>query len=94
MLPTGIGKNARYAYTLLIGPIPEGLQICHLCRVSHCVNPAHLGHLTSAENTHRNTKTHCLQGHPYDEANTYINPSTRRRRCRACLREAARHRRA
>ena len=40
------------------------------------------------------TKTHCPQGHPYDEANTYINPKTGGRACRTCskARDASRSR--
>lgn len=43
----------RVAYELLVGPIPEGLQIDHLCRVRDCVNPAHLEPVTNAENGRR-----------------------------------------
>jgi hypothetical protein len=43
----------RVAYELLVGPIPEGLVIDHLCRVRDCVNPAHMEPVTSAENTRR-----------------------------------------
>ena len=32
-------------------------------------------------------KTHCPEGHPYDEENTYYTPSTGHRKCRACARE-------
>lgn len=87
----------RVAYEWLVGPIPEGLQLDHLCRVRRCVNPAHLEPVTSRENTMRGLnwaarnaeKTHCPQGHPYDEANTYLR-SGGGRGCRACHREAAR----
>ena len=79
----------RLAYEELVGPIPEGLQIDHLCRVRCCVNPAHLEPVTNRENVRRgdlgtkNTaKTHCPAGHPYDEANT--RRSAGKRRCRAC----------
>jgi hypothetical protein len=43
----------RFAYELLIGPVPEGLQIDHLCRNRPCVNPAHLEPVTNRENTMR-----------------------------------------
>lgn len=85
----------RRAYMRLVGPIPEGLVLDHLCRVRNCVNPAHLEPVTHEENCRRGEnaqrdKTHCPQGHPYDEANTYIYPSDGRRACRRCHREAVR----
>jgi hypothetical protein len=76
----------RFAYELLIGPIPEGLQLDHLCRVRSCVNPAHLEPVTQKENNRRAQaiKTHCPSGHPYDEVNTYLWQG--RRKCRECRR--------
>ena len=87
----------RVAYEFFVGPIPDGLVIDHLCRVRHCVNPAHLEVVTQRENILRGeglaavnaTKTHCPQGHPYDEANTVL--AVGRRECRVCNR--AKHRR-
>jgi hypothetical protein len=84
----------RFAYELLVGPIPDGLVIDHLCRVRNCVNPAHMEPVTNAENVRRggcSIRTHCPQGHPYDEANTRV--ALGRRHCRACGREKARARR-
>ncbi len=81
----------RYAYELLIGPIPDGLQLDHLCRIPNCVNPDHLETVTSRENTMRGVsfaalnarKTHCPQGHPYSGANLHIRPRGTRK-CRMC----------
>lgn len=46
----------RYAYEALVGPIPEGLQLDHLCRVRRCVNPAHLEPVTARENVRRGVR--------------------------------------
>ena len=43
----------RLAYELLVGPIPDGLELDHLCFVRSCVNPAHLEPVTHAENLRR-----------------------------------------
>lgn len=43
----------RYAYLELIGPIPDGFHLDHLCRVPACVNPSHLEPVTPLENTRR-----------------------------------------
>jgi hypothetical protein len=78
----------RFAYELLHGPIPAGLQVDHLCRVRRCVNPAHMELVTSAENTRRAglAVTQCRHGHPYTPENTYRVPGTGRRSCYECRR--------
>ena len=43
----------RFAYELFHGPIPQGLEIDHLCMVKHCVNPDHLEPVTHRENMRR-----------------------------------------
>lgn len=87
----------RVAYETELHPIPEGLQLDHLCRVPACVNPFHLEPVTMRENLERSPtypahRTHCPQGHPYDEANTYYYKSGGRA-CREChrVRENARY---
>ncbi|HWU28041.1 MAG TPA: HNH endonuclease signature motif containing protein [Microbacterium sp.] len=40
----------RVAYELLIGPIPEDMQIDHQCRTRSCINPRHLQAVTSQKN--------------------------------------------
>lgn len=77
----------RYAYEALVGPIPDGLQIDHLCRVRSCVNPDHLEPVTPGENTRRRPKatpiTACRRGHAFTPENTRLNPAGFRN-CRAC----------
>lgn len=43
----------RVAWEELVGPVPAGLVIDHLCRVTTCVNPAHLEPVTQRENVQR-----------------------------------------
>lgn len=84
-------KAHRFAYKLLVGPIPSGLQPDHLCRVRLCVRPDHLEPVTSRENTlrgesfaaRRAARTHCVQGHAYSPENTYVRRKGGRH-CRAC----------
>lgn len=43
----------RWAYEQVIGPIPDGLQLDHLCRNTRCVNPWHLDPVTGRVNVRR-----------------------------------------
>ena len=93
-------KAHRVAYELYRGNIPEGLQIDHLCRVRHCVNPDHLEPVTAQENHRRGEsgvknkqKTHCPHGHPYAGDNLQIR-SCGGRTCRKCSKRRGRERRA
>ena len=84
-------KAHRAVYELLEGPIPEGLELDHLCRVTACVRPSHLEPVTHAENIRRGQspaaecarRTHCKHGHEFTEANT-LPRSDGGRRCRTC----------
>lgn len=87
----------------LRGPLNEGDLLLHSCDRGDegCVNVNHLRIGTPSENNkdavergrHRNqnsAKTHCPQGHPYDNDNTRVRPNGQRA-CRACERERKRH---
>lgn len=83
----------RYAYELLVGPIPDGADLDHfVCDEPSCCNPAHLRPTTHRENVLRGSgasarnlaKTTCPEGHPYDHVDRRGN-----RRCRRCTRVRA-----
>ena len=87
----------RFVYQLLVGPIPDGLVLDHLCHNDDpkcpggvtcphraCVYPSHLEPVTQAKNSQREKaqRTHCPQGHPYAGWNLILYQG--RRYCRAC----------
>lgn len=88
----------RLAYELLVGPIPSGLHLDHLCRVRRCINPEHLEPVTQQENIRRGAAIVLATpnypcGHPRTTENSHRlrwknRPSALV--CRTCRREASR----
>lgn len=91
MAGDGLKRAHRFAYELLVGPIPEGQQLDHLCRNRGCVNPDHLQAVDARTNVlrgesfiaHQARQTHCKRGHEFTPANTRRYRG--RRFCRACV---------
>lgn len=95
----GNGVNVRahcFSYEVERGPIPNGLDLDHLCRIRCCVNPDHLEPVTRAVNVARGlapslinnfwrSKTHCPKGHAYTGENLAVRRNGARY-CRECRR--------
>ena len=88
----------RLIWTALIGEIPVGLVVDHMCRNTACCNPGHLRLVTPAQNVLENSsgfaasnarKTHCPRGPPYSNENTYRDKKGRRT-CKECSKAAYR----
>lgn len=96
----------RVAYELFVGPIPDGMELDHVCRVRNCINPAHLEAVTHEENINRKPKDRstyqrrghmkdrgeCIEGHNLDVVG--VNTQGYCRECARISRRAADARRA
>jgi len=84
----------RVSYELHVGPVPDGLELDHLCREKSCVNPEHLEAVTHAENVRRGAvalarpqRETCAHGHAMTPDNCMPRKARTARpsyRCRAC----------
>lgn len=100
------GRNTcahRAVYITLVGEIPDGLELDHLCRVKSCVNPDHLDPCTHAENIERRDRalakcgmpdrhwdqSRCKHGHEFTDENTKTS-SNGKKLCRMCCKISSR----
>lgn len=93
---SGKVRSHRWAYEHLVGPIPDGLVLDHLCRNRACVNVDHLEPVTTRENWLRGEgparinadKTHCINDHPLSGDNLLVAPDGKRA-CVSCRKARA-----
>lgn len=87
----------KFSYVIHVGDVPEGKVVMHSCDNSSCVRPSHLRPGTQKENVQESVKrgrhswrrrSHCVNGHAYSAANTYLDKKGVRA-CRICMRDRA-----
>jgi hypothetical protein len=103
LIPQGYGsfwlrgktrRSHKVAYESVVGPVPDGLVLDHICRNRRCVNPDHLRVVTHRENifapgsmclaAQNAEKDECLRGHLLSGENLLIWEG--KRSCRICRR--------
>lgn len=87
----------RWAWILLNYEPESNIEIDHLCKNKLCVNPNHLEAVSKRENLKRSNckssinskKTHCLNGHEFNNENTYWfkNKYGMMRKCIPCAKK-------
>ena len=93
----------RLAYEWMVGPIPAGMELDHLCREKLCVNPHHLEPVTRLDNMRRryqpfgefSIREYCRFGHALvgDNVRRVRNGGgVVREMCWACTRQRAERR--
>lgn len=90
----------RLIYQTVFGEIDRTLVSDHTCENKSCVNPRHIDPVTTKENIFRGTapasvnarKTHCVNGHEFNQKNTYTLNNMRA--CRVCSMYKERRKRA
>lgn len=98
-MPSPSGDVA-YVYRVLweayIGPLTPDVLLHHTCHDKSCINLDHLTPMSRADHIREHgftgdwgqaDKTHCANGHPYDETNTYTyitKDGSTERHCRTC----------
>lgn len=99
----GVAVGAhRIAYRLLVGTVPDGLTLDHLCRNRGCVNPDHLEAVPRRVNNLRGfgrpammaRQSTCPKGHPYDSLHRNGVGNRLARTCSRCTAEKQRRYRA
>lgn len=80
-------SSHRAAYEVFKGPIPEGMQIDHICNMPWCVNPDHLRAVKPEDNTRKAIKEFCDKGHRRIEIQNYESRRKRKFDCPVCRAE-------
>lgn len=84
----------RLILSTFVGPCPEGKEALHgpggqqdnsLANLRWGTRTENMQDMSDAGNHREARKTHCRNGHPYNEKNTYLRPDKVGRGCRQCM---------